>query len=102
MDWNKPWDEEKPDDAAVSAEEDDNNGEKKKWTYIFIESLKLAVLLPLIILAVEMFLLDAWPDVREHPEQLLFDYLFLFSAIFIIFVGFHFVQWRRRSRKHRR
>ncbi len=73
--------------------------EKNKWNYVFLESLKMAVVLPLVILAVEMFLLHTWPDMTESPERLLYDYLFLFSMIFLFFVVFHLFLWKRDSER---
>lgn len=95
MDWNKPWNDEEPDDRPDKTGEKTYDVDRNKWNYIFLESLKLALLLPLIILAVEIFILESWPDIQEKPQQLLFDYLFLFSAVFLIFVAYHLIQWRR-------
>ncbi len=72
--------------------------QKKKWNYVFLESLKMALFLPLIILAVEVFLLDSWPDWRDRYLQLAYDYLFLFSLIFLVFVIFHLIRWHRYKR----
>jgi membrane protein YdbS with pleckstrin-like domain len=71
--------------------------QKKKWNYVFLESLKMALFLPLVILAVEIFLLDSWPDWRDRYLQLAYDYLFLFSMIFLIFVLFHLIRWHRHK-----
>ncbi len=72
--------------------------QKRKWNYIFLESLKMALFLPLVILFVEIFILRSWPDVKERPGELAADYLFLFSLIFLIFVVFHLVRWHRYKR----
>ncbi len=69
--------------------------QKKKWNYVFVESLKMALLLPLVILLAEIFLLGSWPDWEEKPLELVSDYLFLFSVIFLIFVVFHLIRWKR-------
>ncbi len=87
MERNQPWSEEKRD------------RQRKKWNYVFVESLKMALILPLVILFTEIFILGTWPDVRERPMALVFDYLFLFSMIVLIFVGFHLVRWQR-YKKH--
>ena len=85
MDWSKPWSEEK-------------SNRKTKWNYVFVESLKMALLLPLIILFIEIFILNTWPDLRERPMDLVHDYLFMFSIVFLIFVVFHLVRWQKRDK----
>lgn len=69
--------------------------QKRKWNYVFLESLKMALFLPLIILFTEIFILSSWPGWEERPVELVYDYLFLFSVIFLIFVIFHLIRWRR-------
>ena len=71
---------------------------RRKWNYIFTGSFKMAIFLPLVILSVEIFVLDYWPDVRNRIPELLYDYLFLFSIIFLIFVCFHLLSWKVRNR----
>lgn len=83
MDWNKPWSEELPKNS------------KSKWNYVFLESFKMALVLPVVILLVEIFILDAWPDLNEYRRELLFDYLFMFSIIFPVFVVYHIIVWHR-------
>jgi len=68
------------------------------WNYVFVESIKMALFLPLVILLTEIFILKTWPDVQERLLDLLFDYLFLFSIIFLIFVVFHLARWRYYKR----
>ncbi|MFO8030799.1 MAG: hypothetical protein R6U28_13140 [Cyclonatronaceae bacterium] len=75
-----------------------SNRQKKKWNYVFIESLKMALLLPLIILFAEVFILETWPGIRESPLLLLIDYVFLFSMIFLLFVVYHLIYWQRYKR----
>ncbi len=69
--------------------------QKKKWNYIFLESLKMALFLPLVILFTEIFIMDSWPGWQERSLELVYDYLFLFSMIFLIFVVFHLIRWKR-------
>lgn len=71
---------------------------RRKWNYIFSGSFKMALFLPLVILSVEIFILDYWPDVRNRIPELLYDYLFLFSMIFLIFVCYHLLSWKMRTR----
>ncbi len=92
MDWNKPWSEEGPKKGE--------NG--RKWNYVFWESLKMAFFLPLVILFVEIFIFDIWQDFEDNPIALLFDYLFLFSIIFLIFVIFHVIVWNRQTKLSRK
>jgi hypothetical protein len=73
---------------------------RDKWNYVFIESLKMALFLPLVILFTEIFILDTWPELQENPIQLIYDYLFLFSMIFLIFTGYHLLRWRKIVRKN--
>ena len=86
MDWNKPWAEQNPPEQIR---------ERSKWNYVFLESLKMAVLLPLVVLIIEFFL----PHGRHEPDNrlyaLILDYFFMFSVIFLIFVGYHLVYWSR-------
>ncbi len=72
--------------------------QRKMWNYVFVESIKMALFLPLVILLTEIFILKTWPDVQERLVDLLFDYLFLFSIIFLIFVIFHLARWRYYKR----
>lgn len=72
--------------------------QRKKWNYIFLESLKMALFLPLVILLVEIFILGSWTDLGERRGELAADYLFLFSMIFLIFVVFHLIRWQRYKR----
>lgn len=90
MDWNKPWNEE---------ESESGNNNPRKWNYVFVESLKMALVLPVVILAIEIFILNTWQGFRNQPFGLLYDYLFMFSVIFLIFVIFHLLRWRRLSHK---
>lgn len=98
MDWNKRWD-----DVEVKGEINESrntndfkgSGNQKKWNYIFLESLKMAFILPLVILFTEIFILDIWPDIQGIPIELIYDYLFLFSMIFLIFVVYHLMYWNR-------
>lgn len=69
--------------------------QRKKWNYVFLESLKMAIFLPVVILLTEIFILDSWPGWEERSMELVYDYLFLFSVIFLIFVIFHLIRWRR-------
>jgi len=69
--------------------------QRKKWNYVFLESLKMALFLPVVILLAEIFILDSWPGWEERSVELIFDYLFLFSVIFLIFVIFHLIRWKR-------
>lgn len=85
MDWNKPWSEEK-----TKGKEG-----RKKWNFVFLESLKMAVILPLVILFIEVFILKTWSNIGEHPVALVPDFLFLFSIIFLIFVIYHLLLWKR-------
>ncbi len=71
--------------------------QKKKWNYVFVESLKMALFLPLVILFTEIFILDSWPGWEEKSVELVYDYLFLFSVIFLIFVVFHLIRWKRHK-----
>lgn len=90
MDWNKPWNEE---------ESEAGNNNPRKWNYVFVESLKMALVLPVVILAIEIFILNTWQGYRDQPLGLIYDYLFMFSVIFLIFVIFHLLRWRRLSHK---
>ncbi len=92
MDWSKPWRETEP------APEKKN---RKKWNYVFWESLKMALFLPAVILFTEIFILDIWPDFREEPMAVVYDYVFLFSVIFLIFVLFHIIRWRKVMNNHK-
>jgi membrane protein YdbS with pleckstrin-like domain len=72
--------------------------QKKKWNYVFLESLKMALFLPLVILSVEIFILDSWPGLGGRMGELAADYLFLFSMIFLIFTVFHLLRWQKYKR----
>ncbi len=92
MDWNKRWKANQPEDRAGEEKM------RKKWNYVFLESLKMSLFLPLVILFTEIFILNTWPDLRENPGVLLYDYLFLFSMIFLVFVIYHLLRWNRMSK----
>ncbi|MEX0681749.1 MAG: hypothetical protein WD097_10250 [Balneolales bacterium] len=98
MDWSKRWSEE--DDQSEFKEERTVFQEGRKWNYVFLQSLKMALFLPLVVLMIEIFILRTWPDIRERTLDLLYDYFFMFSLIFLVFVIFHLLQWRRRSNLH--
>ena len=80
--------------------EDDSSVQKdrEKWNYVFLESLKTALFLPIVILLTEIFILKTWLDWHESTGELLYDYLFLFSMIFLIFVVFHLLRWKHLSK----
>lgn len=86
MDWNEPWAEQPPPEEIR---------ERSKWNYVFLESLKMAVLLPLIILMIEYFLPYDRPGSDSRIYALISDYFFMFSVIFLIFVVYHLVYWNR-------
>lgn len=86
MDWNEPWAEQDPPEQIR---------ERSKWNYVFLESLKMAVLLPLVILAIEYFMPYGRPEPANRIYALVSDYFFMFSVIFLIFVIYHLVYWGR-------
>ncbi|MDG5767435.1 hypothetical protein QA596_08160 [Balneolales bacterium ANBcel1] len=88
MDWNERWKEEEVAETRS----------RSKWNYVFSESLKMALLLPAIVLLIEVFLFGAWPDISDRPIVLLFDYAFLFSVVFLVFVLYHLFRWRKLNR----
>ena len=88
MDWNKPW-----------KEEELRRGYEKKWNAILMESLKMALLLPLIILGIEALFLHGWQELFSDLPNLLFDYLFMFSVIFLVFALLHLLLWNRQPKK---
>jgi len=102
MDWNKRWDVENQEKKAEKSRNSDHSigaTEQKKWNYIFLESLKMGLFLPIVILFTEIFILGTWSNIREAPLKLVFDYMFLFSMIFLIFVVYHLFRWHRLTKR---
>lgn len=81
-----------------TARELEPDRQKKKWNYIFFESLKMALFLPLVILSVEVFILGFWSDLGDRRGEFAADYLFLFSMVFLIFTVFHIIRWQKYKR----
>ncbi|MDI6400956.1 hypothetical protein QLX67_03030 [Balneolaceae bacterium ANBcel3] len=70
---------------------------KRKWNHIFWESLKMAALLPVLVLFIEYVYSGMSRAFFADLSALAADFVFMFSVVFLVFVAYHVLLWKNTS-----